>query len=86
LGSGNPGRIYTKEAKKTKVGLGELGGLGVKTVMGRYSPAPMARHTVTINFAIGFEVIAGVTPLAVVLGALMREARYRSRETPLRPT
>ena len=37
------------------------------------------------NFAIWFAVIAGLTLLAVALGALLREVRYGSRETPFRP-
>jgi hypothetical protein len=40
----------------------------------------MARHATVTNFAIRFELIAGVTLLGVALGALMREVRYLSRE------
>ena len=66
-----------------KSGLGVLAVYGVLGCdgLGHYSLAPMARHTPMMNFAIWFEVIAGVTLLAVALGALMREVRYRSRET-----
>ena len=46
----------------------------------RRSLAPMARHATVTNFAIRFELIAGVTLLGVALGALMREVRYLSRE------
>lgn len=70
-----------------KSGLGVLaiyGALGCDG-LGHYSLAPMARHTMAMNFAIWFEVIAGVTLLAVALGVLMREIRCRSREIPFRP-
>jgi hypothetical protein len=70
-----------------KSGLGVLaiyGALGCDG-LGHYSLAPLARHTAMMNFAIWFEVIAGVALVAVASGALMREVRSRSRETPFRP-
>lgn len=59
--------------------------------MGEYSPRIAAGfpweigHWAVFNFAIWFAVIAGLTLLAVALGALLREVRYGSRETPFRP-
>jgi hypothetical protein len=38
----------------------------------------MARHTAMMNFAIWFEVVAGLALLAVALGALLAEVRDRS--------
>ena len=40
-----------------------------------YSLAPMARHTAMMNFAIWFEVVAGLMLFAVALGALVSEVR-----------
>jgi hypothetical protein len=69
-----------------KSGLGVLAAYGALGCdgLGHYSLAPMARHTAMMNFAIWFEVVAGVTLLAVALGALMSEVRSRSGETRFR--
>ena len=44
----------------------------------------MARHAAVSNFALWFEVIAGVALLAVAFGVWLRDVRCRSRETPFR--
>lgn len=73
--------VWLFHAGHRKSGLGVLavyGALGCDG-LGHYSLAPMARHTVMMNFAIWFEVLAGLALFAVSLGALAVEVRGRTR-------
>ena len=73
--------IWLFRARRRSAGLGVLavyGALGCDG-LGHYSLAPMARHTAMMNFAIWFEVVAGLTLLAVALGALIAEVRNGPR-------
>jgi hypothetical protein len=60
-----------------KTGLGVLAAYGALGCdgLGHYSLAPMARHTVMMNFTIWLEVVAGLTLLVVSVGALVMELR-----------
>ena len=72
--------VWLFRAGWRKTGLGVLavyGALGCFG-LGHYSLAPMARHTAMMNFAIWFEVVAGLALFAVALGALVAEARSSS--------
>lgn len=69
--------VWLLRAGHRKAGLGMLavyGALGCDG-LGHYSLAPMARHTAMMNFAIWFEVVAGLALFAVAAGALVLEIR-----------
>jgi len=69
--------VWLFRGGQRKAGLGVLavyGALGCDG-LGHYSLAPMARHTAMMNFAIWFEVVAGLALFTVALGALVREVR-----------
>jgi hypothetical protein len=67
--------LFRAGLRKTSLGvLAVYGALGCDG-LGHYSLAPMARHTAMMNFAIWFEVIAGLALVAVALGALVGEIR-----------
>lgn len=73
--------VWLFRAGWRKAGLGVLsvyGALGCDG-LGHYSLAPMARHTAMMNFAIWFEVVAGLALFAVAFGALVSEIRHRPR-------
>lgn len=73
--------VWLLRAGHRKSGLGVLaiyGALGCDG-LGHYSLAPMARHTAMMNFAIWFEVVAGLALAAVALSALVMEFRHRPR-------
>lgn len=74
--------VWLLRAGHRKSGLGVLavyGALGCDG-LGHYNLAPMARHTAMMNFAIWFEVVAGLALLAVAFGVLIREIRQSSRD------
>jgi hypothetical protein len=49
-----------------------------KSLQSKLGAAPMARHTAMMNFAIWFEVVAGLVLFAVAVGALASEVRTPS--------
>ncbi len=67
--------MWLFQAGWRKAGMGALGCAG----LGHCSLALLVRHTAMMNFAVWFEVVAGVALLAVALGALVSEVRNRSR-------
>ncbi|HEX2860399.1 MAG TPA: hypothetical protein VHN79_02120 [Lacunisphaera sp.] len=74
--------VWLARTGHRKTGLGVLavyGALGCDG-LGHYNLTPMARHTAMMNFAIWFEVVAGLALCAVALGALIVEVRtHRGR-------
>jgi len=70
--------VWLFRVGQRKAGLGLLavyGALGCDG-LGHYSLAPMARHTAMMNFAIWFEVVAGLALFTVALGALVMEVHH----------
>ena len=67
--------LFRAGHRKSSLGvLAAYGALGCDG-LGHYGLAPMARHTAMMNFSIWFEVVTGLTLLAVALGALVIEVR-----------
>lgn len=77
--------VWLLRAGHRKTGLGVLAAYGALGCdgLGHYSLAPMARHTAMMNFAIWFEVVAGLALFAVALSALVGEIRQRPRRAVL---
>lgn len=64
--------IRSSRRKAGLVVLAVYGALGCDG-LGHYNLAPLARHTAFMNFAIWFEVVAGLTLAAVAVTALVSE-------------